>query len=244
MSAPVQLIVAAFNDAEEAGRLLDELKEGRRTGLIGVVDAAAVVKDAEGQLKITNAKHRGRRGFFTGGAIGGTLALLSGPLGWATAAGGGVLGALIGKVRNVPFRANVEDLAESLSPNSSLLVAVVEHRWVEMIEAMVAGLGAAVVREELKADIAEQLDAGGNVAFTFAANDTGVAGGRMAQAADGTTEVTGFLASDDGILLTEAELTAETLPSVEVPEATADDDGQDDDGQDADGGQEPIDTQG
>jgi uncharacterized membrane protein len=225
MSAPVQLIVAAFNDAEEAGRLLDELKQGRRAGLIGIVDAAAVVKDAEGTLKITNAKHRGRRGFFTGGAIGGTLALLAGPLGWATAAGGGVLGALIGKVRNEPFSASVEDLAASLTPDSSLLVAVVEHRWVEMIEAMVAELGAAVVREELKADIAEQLDAGGNVAFTFAASDVGVAGGRIVETADGTTEVSGFLASGDGILLTDAELTAEALPAFEAHEAAPADEG-------------------
>ena len=224
MSAPVQLIVAAFNDAEEAGRLLDDLKLGRRAGLIGIVDAAAVVKDGDGKLKITNAKHRGRRGFFTGGAIGGTLALLAGPLGWATAAGGGVIGAVIGKVKNVPFKANVEDLAESLSPDSSLLVALVEHRWVEMIESMVAELGAAVMREELKADIAEQLDAGGNVAFTFGASDHGVAGGRIAEAADGSTQMSGFLASDDGILLTEAELTAEELPEVELPESAVDDD--------------------
>ena len=224
MSAPVQLIVAAFNDAEEAGRLLDDLKLGRRAGLIGIVDAAAVVKDGDGKLKITNAKHRGRRGFFTGGAIGGTLALLAGPLGWATAAGGGVIGAVIGKVKNVPFKANVEDLAESLSPDSSLLVALVEHRWVEMIESMVAELGAAVMREELKADIAEQLDAGGNVAFTFGASDHGVAGGRIAEAADGSTRMSGFLASDDGILLTEAELTAEELPEVELPESAVDDD--------------------
>ena len=224
MPAPVQLIVAAFNDAEEAGRLLDDLKLGRRAGLIGIVDAAAVVKDSDGKLKITNAKHRGRRGFFTGGAIGGTLALLAGPLGWATAAGGGVIGAVIGKVKNVPFKANVEDLAESLSPDSSLLVALVEHRWVEMIESMVAELGAAVMREELKADIAEQLDAGGNVAFTFGASDHGVAGGRIAEAADGSTRMSGFLASDDGILLTEAELTAEELPEVELPESAVDDD--------------------
>ncbi len=223
MSAPVQLIVAAFNDAEEAGRLLDDLKLGRRVGLIGIVDAAAVVKDSDGKLKITNAKHRGRRGFFTGGAIGGTLALLAGPLGWATAAGGGVIGALIGKVKNVPFKANVEDLAESLSPDSSLLVALVEHRWVELIESMVAELGAAVVREELKADIADQLDAGGNIAFTFGASDHGVAGGRIAEAADGSAQMSGFLASDDGILLTEAELTAEELPEVELPEAASDD---------------------
>jgi uncharacterized membrane protein len=226
MSAPVQLIVAAFNDAEEAGRLLDELKQGRRAGLIGIVDAAAVVKDAEGTLKITNAKHRGRRGFFTGGAIGGTLALLAGPLGWATAAGGGVLGALIGKVRNEPFSSSVEDLAASLTPDSSLLVAVVEHRWVAMIEEMVAELGAAVVREELKAEIAEQLDAGGNVAFTFGASDEGSPEGGSPRHADGSAEVSGFLATDDGILLTEAELTAEELPPLEPTRPRRSDDGQ------------------
>ena len=220
MSAPVQLIVAAFNDAEEAGRLLEDLKLGRRAGLIGIVDAAAVVKDGDGKLKVTNAKHRGRRGFFTGGAIGGTLALLAGPLGWATAAGGGLLGALLGKAKNVPFRSSVEDLATSLSPDSSLLVAVVEHRWVEMIEAMVAELGAAVVREELKADIAEQLDAGGNVAFSFGASDHGVAGGRVAEAADGSAQMSGFLASDEGILLTEAELTTEELPPAPEPDVS------------------------
>jgi uncharacterized membrane protein len=223
MSAPVQLIVAAFNDAEEAGRLLDDLKLGRRAGLIGIIDAAAVVKDDDGTLKITNAKHRGRRGFFTGGAIGGTLALLSGPLGWATAAGGGVLGAIVGKVRNVPFKASVEDLATSLTPGSSMLVAVVEHRWVQVLEELVAELGAQVLREELKADIAEQLDAGGNVAFTFGASEGGVAGGRIAEHADGSTEVAGFLASDQGILLTEAELTTEALPEVELPEGAGED---------------------
>jgi len=224
MSTPVQLIVAAFSDSEEAGRLLEELKQGRRDGLIGIVDAAAVVKDADGKLKITNAKHRGRRGFLTGGAIGGTLALLSGPLGWATAAGGGIIGALLGKARNVPFSASVEDLATSLSPGSSLLVALVEHRWVEMIEAMVAELGTAVVREELKADIAEHLDAGGNMAFTVTASDAGIAAGRFAEAADGSYEVSGFLASDDGVLVTEAELTTEPLPAVEHPAADVDPD--------------------
>ncbi len=222
MSAPVQLIVAAFAHAEEAGRLLEDLKLGRRAGLIGILDAASVVKDDDGKLKITNAKHRGRRGFFTGGAIGGTLALLSGPLGWATAAGGGVLGAVVGKVRNVPFKASVEDLASSLTPGSSMLVAVVEHRWVQQLEDMVAGLGAQVLREELKADIAEQLDAGGNVAFSFGASDDGVAGGRIAGHADGSAEVVGFLASEDGILLTEAELTAEELPPAPAPEGSED----------------------
>ena len=129
-----------------------------------------------------------------------------------------MLGAIVGKVRNVPFTASVEDLATSLTPGSSMLVAVVEHRWVQQLEDMVAGLGAQVLREELKADIAEQLDAGGNVAFSFGASEEGMAAGRVAEHADGSAEVAGFLASADGILLTEAELTSEELPAAPEPE--------------------------
>lgn len=211
-TAPVQLIVAAFNDPEEAGRLLDDLKLGRRVGLIGIVDAAAVVKDAEGELRITNAKHRGRRGFLTGGALGGALAVLSGPLGWGTAAATGAIGALIGRARNAPFKASLEDLATSLPPDSSLLVAMVEHRWVEAIEAAVAEAGARVVREELKADIREQLEAGGNVTFTVVEGEQGVGAGRLASDAAGEVEVTGALASGEGVLFVDAELTDEQLP--------------------------------
>jgi uncharacterized membrane protein len=224
MSAPIQLIVAAFSDPEEAGRLLEDLKAGRRAGLVGIIDAAAATKDAEGELRITNARHRGRRGLLTGGAVGGVIALLSGPIGWGAAAGGGVIGGLLGRVRNAPFRASVEDLAASLTPGSSLLVALVEHRWVEMVEEVARELGAQVLREELKADIADQLEAGGNVAFSVAADDEGtVAGGRVASGPEGHVEVSGFLAGEDGILLTDAELTDEELPAAsagaEVDEA-------------------------
>jgi uncharacterized membrane protein len=222
-TTPVQLIVAAFNDPEEAGRLLDDLKLGRRVGLIGIVDAAAVVKDAEGELRITNAKHRGRRGFLTGGALGGALAVLSGPLGWGTAAATGAIGALIGRARNAPFKASLEDLATSLPPDSSLLVAMVEHRWVEAIEAAAAELGARVVREEMKADIREQLEAGGNVTFTMGQSERGVGVARLASDADGGLEVGGALASDDGVLFVEAELTDEELPPGELADDDADD---------------------
>jgi uncharacterized membrane protein len=222
-TAPVQLIVAAFNDPEEAGRLLDDLKLGRRVGLIGIVDAAAVVKDAEGELRITNAKHRGRRGFLTGGALGGALAVLSGPLGWGTAAATGAIGALIGRARNAPFKASLEDLATSLPPDSSLLVAMVEHRWVEAVEAAAAELGARVVREEMKADIREQLEAGGNLTFTMGQSELGVGVARLASDADGGLEVGGALASDDGVLFVEAELTDEELPPGELADEDADD---------------------
>lgn len=216
MSVPVQFIVAAFPDPDQAGQLLDDLKLGRRVGLIGIIDAAAVVKDDQGQLKITNAKHRGRRGFFTGGAVGGVLALLAGPLGWGTAAGAGAVGAVLGRARNLPFKSAVEDLAESLTPGSSLLVAMVEHTWVQAMEELVEELGAQVIREEMKADIRAQLEEGGNLAFTAAASQDGAGVARIAGNADGSVEVSGALASEDGILLGAAMLTDEELPAVET----------------------------
>lgn len=217
MSSPVQLIVAAFADEEEAGRLLDDLKLGRRVGLIGIIDAAAVVKDKQGQLKITNAKHRGRRGLFTGGAIGAVVGLLAGPVGWGAVAGGGAIGALTGKLRNAPMKAEMTDLAASLTPGSSALVALVEHTWVAKLEAMIAEDGARLVREELHADIAEQLAAGGNVVYRLGGGTEQTGAVRAAGDAE-RLEATGFLASDEGILIAEAQFTDEELPELDDAE--------------------------
>lgn len=102
-NVPVQVIVAAFATPDRAGQLMADLKAGRKEGLIGIVDAAVVVKDADGKLKVTDAKRRSTKGFVTGGLIGGVIGLLAGPVGWA-ALGGGAIGALIGKLRGAPLR--------------------------------------------------------------------------------------------------------------------------------------------
>lgn len=216
MPTPVQLIVAAFDDEEEAGRLLDDLRLGRRVGLIGIIDAAAVTKDEQGRLRITNAKHRGRRGLLTGGAIGAVVGLLAGPVGWGAVAGGGAIGALTGKLRNTPMKAEMKDLAESLTPGSSALVALVEHTWVAKLEQMIAEDSARLVREELHADIAEQLAAGGNVLYSLTADSEHLGAVRAAGDAE-HLEVSSLLASHEGIMVTEAQLTDEQLPELDIP---------------------------
>ncbi|HAJ35209.1 MAG TPA: hypothetical protein DCL15_05905, partial [Chloroflexi bacterium] len=60
--APVEVIVAAFNDPNHAAEVMAELKQGKKEGLIGIIDAAVVVKDAEGKLKVKDAKRRSRKG--------------------------------------------------------------------------------------------------------------------------------------------------------------------------------------
>jgi uncharacterized membrane protein len=207
---PVQLIVAAFNSPDRAGEVMAELKEGMKEGFIGVIDAAVVVKDGDGKLKVTDAKRRSTRGFVTGGVIGGLVGLLAGPVGWV-ALGGGAIGALAGKMKGAPLKAEMQDIGSVLTPNSSAIVAVIEHTWVTKLEEAMAAEGAYLVREALKADIAEQLNADGNVLYTAIAGETGAGLARVTESPEGTT-VTGLTADEEGVLLIAAEFTDEEPP--------------------------------
>lgn len=204
---PVQIIVAAFATPDRAGQLMADLKAGRKEGLIGIVDAAVMVKDADGKLKVTDAKRRSTKGFITGGLIGGVIGLLAGPVGWA-ALGGGAIGALIGKLRGAPLKAEMTDIGSALTPNSSAIVAVIEHTWVSQVEAALAAEGARIVREEIKADIAAQLNAGGNVLYTAAAGDVAAGAARIAETQEGT-QVSAIAASDSGVFIGDAVITDE-----------------------------------
>jgi uncharacterized membrane protein len=199
--APVQLIVAAFNDPNKAGQLMDELKAGKKQGLVGIIDAAVVVKDEKGKLKIQDAKRRSTKGLVTGGVVGGALGLLLGPVGWAAVAGGAI-GALAGKLSGAPLKAEMKDIGESLTPNSSAIVAVIEHTWVAQLEEALAAEGARLVREALKADIAAQLEADGSVVYT--AVDNTIA--RLAASPEGV-EVSGLYLGDDEVALVDAHFT-------------------------------------
>lgn len=210
MANPIQLIVAAYSDQDEAGRRLAELKDGRRAGMLGIIDAAAVSKDDDGELRLTNAKHRGRRGLLTGGIVGAMIGVLAGPVGWA-AAGGGAIGALRGRLRSAPLKTELLGIGDDLPPGSSVLVAVVEHTWVERLRTELQAAAARVIIDEIRADIAEQLDAGGNVTFTLAGDASAVVGARLASTSDGVEEFAGFLRTQEGIAVTAAELTDEEV---------------------------------
>ncbi len=208
---PVQLIVAAFSTADAADRLMEELKQGKKEGLIGIVDAAVVVKDENGKLKVTNAKARSRRrkGFVTGGIVGAALSLLAGPVG-LVALGGGALGALAGQAMGTPLKWTMEEIGESLTPNSSAIVAVVEHTWVPQLEAALQAAKARIVRETLKADLAAQLQAGGNVLYTAGAGPYHEGVARIAEGPEGA-RVSLAVAGAEGALLSDAEFTDEEL---------------------------------
>jgi uncharacterized membrane protein len=163
----VQVIVAAFNDINGASNALKTLQEAKREKMIGIEDAAVITKDATGKVKIKEtADMRAGKGATIGAVAGGVIGLLAGPVGWA-ALGGGAIGGLAAKLHDGGFPdARLKQLGEGLTPNSSALVAVIDHRWVAEVEQELTRQQADIVTQSLSDDIHEQLTSGSDVIYT------------------------------------------------------------------------------
>jgi uncharacterized membrane protein len=188
---PVELLVAAWPDARTAGTALEELRAARKQHLIGVRQAATIVVDAEGKLRITDTKDMtAGRGAVIGGVLGAGLGLMTGGVGWLLL-GGSAIGALAAKAKDGGLPDDrLRELGERMTPNSSAIVAVVELRWVADVEREFAELGADIARETLKQDLIEQLDAGSAVAYSAGAVDGDVVAARAVIPAQRTAEAT------------------------------------------------------
>ncbi len=196
--------MAAFSNIEEAGQMLADLKQGRKEGLIGIVDAAVVVKDENGKLKIkdTKSRRRRRKGLITGGVVGGLVGLLTGLVGLA-ALGGGAIGMLAGRMAGYPAKATMQSVGETLPPSSSAIVAVIEHTWVAKVEDAMMEAGATVLRAALAADVAAQLEADGNVIYTAIQDGETATAARIVENAEGV-QVSSIGVDTEGVYLTEA----------------------------------------
>jgi uncharacterized membrane protein len=124
----------------------------------------------------------GGKGAALGGVAGAAIGLIAGPLLLVPAAVVAVVGGLAAKLRDSGFSdERLKALGENLKPGSSAIVAVVEHKWVAEVEKAMAEAGADAVTAALGADIAEQLEAGHQVAYSAISSESGlpsrVAGG-------------------------------------------------------------------
>lgn len=199
---PLQIIVAAFQEEEAADNALAALKEAKREKLISIDNAAVIRKDDDGKLHIKETSDMGGgKGAGVGVMVGGAIGLIGGPLGVAV---GGALGAAVGGITAKLYDGGFKDdrlreIGNSLTPGTSAIVAVIEHRWVADLERDLAEEGADVMTAALAEDIAEQLQKGGEVSFTAISGEEGFAAGRIA-----TTEneavISGVIATDEGVV--------------------------------------------
>ncbi len=217
---PVQLIVAAFKEEKAAKQALKELKQAQREGMIKIEAAAVLRKDAKGKLHIKEtADMGGGKGAALGGVAGAAIGLIAGPALLVPAAVGALVGGLAAKLRDSGFSDDrLKMLGEGLTPGSSAIVAVVEHRWVAEVEKAMKDAGADAMAQALSADIAEQLEKEHEVAYTAISSQEGFAAARVSTGEDeiegGFMEITDesvtesrFVATKDGfaVLAVEAD---------------------------------------
>jgi uncharacterized membrane protein len=166
---PVELVVAAWPDAESAGEAMQELREAKKEHLIGIRDAATIVVDEDGKMRIRDTKDMGGgKGAVIGGVLGAGLGLITGGVGWLLL-GGGAVGALAAKARDggLPDE-RLKELGARMTPNSSAIVAVIEHRWVADFERDMEAQAADVVRAAVGNDLATQLSEGSAITYSAA----------------------------------------------------------------------------
>lgn len=186
-NAPLEYIVAAWPDAESAGQAMDELKQAKKDHLVGIVELATIVVDDDGKMHLTDVKDMGPgKGAVVGGVLGAGLGLVTGGVGWLLM-GGGALGALAARARDGGLPDDrLRAIGERMTPNSSAIVAVIEHKWAADLEREVAAAGADVVTEAIGDDIAEQLASGSSVSYNAAEVDGDVVASRTSTPAETT----------------------------------------------------------
>jgi uncharacterized membrane protein len=153
------LIVGVFantDDAEAAYRQLTQIEQNSSLRIDGVVVAS---KDAEGRVHLGTVTDHSTKTGLKWGIVGGVaLGILFPPTILAGAAGGGVLGSAMGKVRNVAHRSALSDQLEGvMAPNTSGVIALVEDTAVVEIQQALAKADE-IVTKAVDKQVAAEID--------------------------------------------------------------------------------------
>ena len=163
MIGPIELIVAAFNDPAKAGEVLEAMKDLQKEEIFRLLNAAIMVKDRDGKVSIKETEDVGAgKGALAGAIVGGLIGLLGGPVGVVVgAAAGAATGGVAAHKIDMGFPDDtLEELKESLTPNSSAILALIQHQWVDRVVEEMEKAGATLFRQALKDDLAAQLASG------------------------------------------------------------------------------------
>lgn len=136
MSENVQVFVARFPDEQQAGEALKTLRRMHDEHVIELIDAAAIVRRADGKVTYTETGDPSTKKWAARGAVvGGLLGVIFPPSILVSAAIGAGGGGLWGKLRDAGFDdTELKRVGEDLSPGESAIIAVAEDRVIERLE--------------------------------------------------------------------------------------------------------------
>jgi uncharacterized membrane protein len=158
--AEIELLVLVFDAPGKAEQALEFLQSLKREKIVARIrNAAILIKDANGKISIEEAEDVDKRhGAIFGAITGGLVGLIGGPVGVIV---GATAGAATGRIAadkiDMGFSDDyLESLKTSLQPNSSAIIALVEHEWTGTVTEALAKQGGQVFRQALPDEIIAQ----------------------------------------------------------------------------------------
>lgn len=156
----IQVFVATFDNESRAKEALNDIHALERAGSIELIDAAVVVRDAEGKVRVQEQGESGGRKWAKRGAIaGGLVGLIFPPSIVVSAIAGGGAAGIWGKIRDKGFSGrDLEKLGQGIEPGKSAIIAIAEKQVVERLHEVVSTDGQ-VARQPVSAEAAAAIAA-------------------------------------------------------------------------------------
>jgi uncharacterized membrane protein len=155
---PLEVFIAAFDNEEQAGEALKDFRAMDREGSIELIDAAVVVRRADGKVTFEEtADPSGKKWAKRGAIAGGLVGLIFPPSIIGTALVGAAGGGIWGKVRDKGFRdEDLNAIGDTLTPGTSAIIAVAEDRVIERLQRGIEGYQR-IARHAVSAEAAAQI---------------------------------------------------------------------------------------
>lgn len=154
-----QLVVGVYERDHDASIILDTLKGMHREATITLIDAAKITKDDAGKVHVQETRElTAPKGAIRGAVVTGVLGLIYPPSLIVSAAVGGGLGAMIGRLRDSGIKGDkLEDLSNYLGFDSFAVAALVEAESVPQVEHAMKAFGGKLVVQPIDDDALKQL---------------------------------------------------------------------------------------
>ena len=152
-----QLVVIAFEDPEEAGRVRESLRGLQHMDALSLDDSAVVVREQDGKIHVKNEMDRGVKiGAVGGGLIGLLIGGLLFPVGGLVL--GSIAGAAIGKMMDMDIdKKFVQEVSESIPLGGSALFFIVRDAVPDIAIAALKPYKGTVLQTTLPTETEEEL---------------------------------------------------------------------------------------
>jgi uncharacterized membrane protein len=161
--SPIQIFIATFGDEVMAKQSLMDFQAMDKEGSIDLIDAAVIVRGADGKVRFEETADPSGKTWAKRGAIaGGVVGLIFPPSLIASAIVGGGAGGIWGKIRDKGFKdEELKAAGDSMDPGTSAIIAIAEDRMIERLQKGLEGYDR-IARHAVSAEAVVAITAEGN----------------------------------------------------------------------------------